>query len=328
MKRWVKKGTLFKELFVLLFSVNLTFAGPLDDRPAHKGYPDAAPDVARPMFMGCGDLLTHTSRYLDPFSQAKMGAVNRDFRSAVALARRIAFRRELAKFRMLKLPEVTQADVDYLGTVGAKTSINRPTLAFTISETPVTVGLYHAVMLRYPRLGPGLRPRSFEEKFALRQRWLAHPDLPLTNTTLAEDQEFVERLNAMTGRHFRIPSGAEAEYAIRGRVKNDRGEFEDIVITAYPWGSDRGDFERRAWVCGNSGLQPHEVREPLPGLSIDESKNSFGLIHPVGNIRIRSLDGIIRGGSFRDCAWGAVSAVRVVGVDDQRMDSIGLRLAE
>lgn len=106
-----------------------------------------------------------------------------------------------------------------------------------------------------------------------------------------------------------------------------------------------GDFEtggRRqvhtlAWVVDNSGGRTHPVREAVPGRNLEDSKNSFGLIHPVGNVWIRSAEGALRGGSFDHYAGRARSShrfnhylvmPRVHEFGEFRHASIGIRLVE
>lgn len=231
----------------------------------------------------------------------------------------------LASVHLLTLPAVTQADVDDLKAAGIETSITVPLRAFKISDTPVTIGLYHAVMGRYPDLSRSNWPREPAETEALRRGWEASPDLPLSNTTLEEDVAFVARLNGITGRHFRLPRESEVEYAIRGRVSGQTGK---ITTTGFYFGDDSAELPKRAWFRTNSGLRAHGVRETLPGRGLEDSKNSFGLIHPIGNVWIRSSEGTIRGGSFYNATDSLRSSLRHSGNPVHRHAAIGTRLVE
>ena len=159
----------------------------------------------------------------------------------------------------------------------------------------------------YPDLSRSDWPTSQGERDALRARWQANPDLPLTNTTVAEDQAFIAALNARTGRHFRLPTESEVEYSIRGRAQGA------ITTTTYHFGNDENEVRNRAWVHSNSGNQAHGVREPLPGRTLDDSRNSFGLIHAIGNVWVRSAGGVVRGGSFDFSDLGMQSYLRSLG---------------
>ncbi len=228
----------------------------------------------------------------------------------------------LAGVHLLTLPEVTQADVTHLQQAGVQTSIRAPLRSFKISDTPITIGLYHAVMGYYPDLSRSNYPTDQGERDALRARWQANPDLPLTNTTVAEDQAFIAALNTRTGRHFRLPTESEVEYSIRGRAQGA------ITTTRYHFGNDGNEVRNRAWVHSNSGNQAHGVREPLPGRTLDDSRNSFGLVHAIGNVWVRSAEGVVRGGSFNAGDDNAQSFVRGDGLGESRYAFIGARLVE
>ena len=68
---------------------------------------------------------------------------------------------------------------------------------FYLAETPVTQGLWQAVMGNNPSHHKGL-------------------DLPVENVSWNDCQRFIEKLNERTGKTFRLPTEAEWEYAARG----------------------------------------------------------------------------------------------------------------
>ena len=97
---------------------------------------------------------------------------------------------EGGRFMMGALPQDTLADADevrHQETVGD----------YYIGETEVTQALWEVVM-------PKNRSR---QKGA---------DMPVEYVTYEQIQEFIARLNKMSGRHFRLPTEAEWEYAARG----------------------------------------------------------------------------------------------------------------
>lgn len=78
-------------------------------------------------------------------------------------------------------------------------------------------------------------------------------------------QEYIRRLNEMTGMNYRLPTEAEWEYAARGG-KLSRG---------YKYsGSNRADSV--AWTDGNSGNTLHPVGQKLP--------NELGIYDMSGNV--------------------------------------------
>ncbi len=314
--------------------------------PSSHAHAHASPAQVQPVSMNAfpPDVLTVISSQLDARSRLAFAQTHKEGLDAATIAHQEDFKREYAKLNLIALPAVTERDVEQL-TAGVaaqepRASSIHPMAGFKISDTPVTIGLYHSVMGRYPDLGRSDTPRDLGPRRALLQSWLDHPDLPLTNTTLAEDQAFVVQLNAKIAElhnklphrypphQFRIPTESEVEYAIRGRTLVAGGETGAITATKYYFGDNFAEVKNRGWIHGNSGIQAHGVREPLPGRPLSDSKNAFGLIHAIGNVWIRSSEGVVRGGSFRDTGNLARSLFRDEDNATGRFHDVGLRLVE
>ena len=79
------------------------------------------------------------------------------------------------------------------------------TYDYYIGETQVTQGLWVAVM--------GDNPSYFKETSSLGNEWEC---LPVENVSWDDCQNFIRKLNELTGKKFRIPTEAEWEFAARG----------------------------------------------------------------------------------------------------------------
>ena len=130
---------------------------------------------------------------------------------------------------------------------------------FAIGQTEVTQALWLAMM--------GSNPSFFNG-----DDHPGGPDHPVEQVSWDDCQEFIAKLNEMTGRTFRLPSEAEWEFAARG------GNYSHGYNYA---GSDNRD--EVAWHRNNSGHKTHPVAELLP--------NELGLYDMSGNVEEYCLDG-------------------------------------
>lgn len=105
---------------------------------------------------------------------------------------------------------------------------------YYIGKTEVTQALWKAVM--------GINPSRFKGDY-----------LPVENVSWDDCQEFIRKLNSMTGQNFRLPTEAEWEFACRGG-NNSRGY-------KYSGSNNLGSV---AWYDGNSGNKTHPVGTKAP----------------------------------------------------------------
>lgn len=90
-------------------------------------------------------------------------------------------------------------------------------------------------------------------------------DLPVENISWKDAQEFIKKLNQVTGHIFRLPTEAEWEYAARGGDKSKGYKFSG--------GNYIGNV---AWCGDNSGDKTHSVGSKSP--------NELGIYDMSGNV--------------------------------------------
>ena len=118
---------------------------------------------------------------------------------------------------------------------------------YYMGETEVTQELWEAVM--------GSNP----------SRFMGDNQRPVERVSWDDCQEFIKKLNQLTGKEFRLPTEAEWEYAARGG-KYSRG---------YRY-SGSNNSDEVAWYDSNSGSKTHPVKT--------KKDNELGLYDMSGNV--------------------------------------------
>ncbi|MBR3915349.1 MAG: formylglycine-generating enzyme family protein [Bacteroidales bacterium] len=118
---------------------------------------------------------------------------------------------------------------------------------YYIGETEVTQELWQAVM--------GSNPSYFS----------GYPQRPVEYVSWNDCQEFITKLNELTGKNFRLPTEAEWEYAARGGNKSQRYKY-----------SGSNTIGNVAWYDDNSGSETHDVKT--------KQANELGIYDMSGNV--------------------------------------------
>jgi len=100
---------------------------------------------------------------------------------------------------------------------------------------------------------------------------IVNDNYPVNNVSWEDCQLFIEKLNRITGRNFRLPTEAEWEYAAKATLNSD-GTIADKT-TKFAGGNLPDEY---AWYSGNSSNTLHNVGLKKP--------NSFGLYDMCGNV--------------------------------------------
>ena len=211
---------------------------------------------------------------------------------------------EAGTFTMGATPEMKEPDDDEKPT-------HQVTLTndYYIGKYEVTQALWQAVMGNNPSYSKG-------------------NNLPVERVSWDDCQEFISKLNSITGKTFRLPTEAEWEYAARGGNKS-RGY-------QYSGSSNLSDV---AWYKDNSGSKTHTVGSrqanelgiyDMSGNVWEWCQDSFGTysnssqVNPTGaNSRSKR---VIRGGCWYYSAGCCRSSYRDYNTPGSRFDNLGFRL--
>lgn len=201
-----------------------------------------------------------------------------------------------------------------------ETPTHKVTLSsYYMGETEVTQALWYAVM--------GQKPTSSGSAWS--STYGIGDDYPAYYISWTDCQEFITKLNELTGMTFRMPTEAEWEYAARGGNQSKGYIFS---------GSNTiGDV---AWYDGNSGNKTHPVKT--------KTANELGLYDMSGNVfewcsdrygsysatnqtnptgPVSGSDRVDRGGNLFNVDTVCRVAYRSSDAPGYRYYSLGLRLA-
>ena len=192
----------------------------------------------------------------------------------------------------------------------AKQNQNVILTGYFIGETEVTQALWKTIMDNNPSINVG-------------------DDNPVDNVSWDDCQEFIRKLNQMTGKNFRLPTEAEWEFAARGGNSSENWIYS---------GSD--DIRSVGWYLDNSKSSTSTVKEKLP--------NELGLYDMTGNVfewcndwygdyedgvltnpqgPSSGIGRVIRGGSYANFKEVCIITNRSYGGSDKSSRSVGFRLA-
>lgn len=185
---------------------------------------------------------------------------------------------------------------------------------FAMSKTEVTQGQWQAIM--------GNNPSGFPN---------CGDNCPVENVSWDDAKEFIQKLNAKTGKQYRLPSEAEWEYACRAGGQSEFCGSDNIDSIAW-YGAN--------YTGGNSAMTTNPVAS--------KQANAWGLYDMTGNVlewtedsyhedyKDAPTDGttwqgdgvkhVSRGGSWFMFACDA--AFRLPIVPNKRSDMVGFRVAE
>jgi formylglycine-generating enzyme required for sulfatase activity len=165
------------------------------------------------------------------------------------------------------------------------------------------IGKYEVTQAQYQNV-TGINPSGFKAF-----------NNPVENVSWHDTQEFFKKLNAITGRNYRLPTENEWMYAANGGRKNDSFKY-----------AGSNNINDIAWFKSNSDHETHPVGTKAP--------NSIGIYDMSGNVWEWCLDSygddnllnVARGGCWGDKADKCRITMRGNSSPDTRGSNLGFRV--
>lgn len=160
--------------------------------------------------------------------------------------------------------------------------------------------------------------------------WQEDKNFPVVDVSWDECVQFIKKLNAISGRNFRLPTEAEWEYAAKGGNKGR--------MNGYKYSGSNNPYDV-SWNAENSGRQIHKVAQ--------KARNELGIYDMSGNIwewcsdwyapypdgQAENPQGpdsgekkVCRGGSFASAERDCRISIRESELPSERSTDIGFRL--
>ena len=184
--------------------------------------------------------------------------------------------------------------------------------AYYIASTEVTQALWNAVM-----------PEWF-----VSSEWNT-PTLPITDVNWYDCQEFIHRLDSITGMPFRLPTEAEWEFAARGGNESKGYRFAGgNVVNEVSWGLNNAGFRTHSVGCRKANeLGLHDMTGNVSEWCSDWYGRYYLGTEPNPKGAMEGTLKVVRGGSFDNCEDNSYLSRREYYNPEQTMNYCGLRLA-
>lgn len=170
---------------------------------------------------------------------------------------------------------------------------------FSIGKYEVTQGQYDTVMGSFLTARKQLmmyNPSNFKQ---------CGPDCPVDNVTRNNAREFIGKLNAKSGRQYRLPTEAEWEYSARSGGKDEKwaGTNDESGLGKYAWyKNNSGEMTHRVGLKKANGLGIHDMSGNVSEMCQDWYNEAYYEDSPKGNPLGANIGEkrVLRGGSFND----------------------------
>ncbi|MCL2073049.1 MAG: formylglycine-generating enzyme family protein [Marinilabiliaceae bacterium] len=193
--------------------------------------------------------------------------------------------------------------------------------SFDISKYPITQGQWKAVM--------GTTIQDQRDKVNPKNPLKGEGDnFPMYYVSYDDAQEFIVRLNELTGKNYRLPTEAEWEFAARGGVKTNAHKYSgDNFLNNVAWSKDKSGGTTHP--VGTKKPNQLEIFD-LSGNVWEWCSDWYGNYSTAAKLDPQGATSgfrrVARGGSWNSPATDCRTSKRGFGNPDQRNDTFGFRI--
>lgn len=157
------------------------------------------------------------------------------------------------------------------------------------------------------------------------------PDCPVDKISWNDAQVFISKLNAKSGRQYRLPTEAEWEYAARNGGRNEKwaGTSDEKVLGDYAWFVDNSDgMPHKVGLKKANGIGIRDMSGNVLEWCQDRYNDTYYKTSPKDNPSGADTgeNRVVRGGSWTDPAKSAQTTYRDWIEPDMLTYNVGLRL--
>ena len=157
-------------------------------------------------------------------------------------------------------------------------------------------------------------------------------DCPVNNVSWNDAQAFIEKLNSMTGKHYRLPTEAEWEYAARGGANERMVRFAGKKLPQDIGWSDNNSKDRihKVGLKKPNELGIYDMSGNVEEWCSDYYATSYGSKNDAENPQgpASGKARVIRGGSWKSAAEDMSVTRRAGYLPDTHSISAGFRVVE
>lgn len=157
------------------------------------------------------------------------------------------------------------------------------------------------------------------------------PDCPVSTVSWIMAQDYIRKLNAKSGKQYRLPTEAEWEYAARSGDRKERwaGTDDEVKLDEYAWHVNNSDLKtHKAGLKAANGIGLYDMSGNVAEWCLDRYGETYYAVSPKDDPKgpQEGAMQVLRGGSFYDSETLVRVTERITDMPDMLDSGYGFRL--